>query len=259
MMIQRQQIVHLRQQWILGHKSRAAAAAAIDTAWTAQAQEEAKDTPRTSPSAAAVASTHGAGAQHAEPLSSRGLDRLEVDTSPITVGSGSPRPSPRPNQGGAGTASNSPRSRRSLDAPRLPASTPSPRSPRRASDVMTPLHASASEFLRRELVKLKLEGFLDTRTDVSTLAAEFLKIFSVSDVQWIFGQARAFVWGVPVRAIVVDHRCCGCSVCAVANERLSVDAAQNFRVAARPGPGSSAYIAGTGFLEMMMPAIFVSG
>ena len=195
MLIQRQQIVHLRQRWIAAHQTHATAEAVVNAHAAA-----ARDAVHTLAAAAATAGSYTTidGDDGTDGGGGSGSGNgLAVDTSPargpMLMGSG----------GLGGTTS--PRQRQALDARHMPSATPGSGGGGRGSGggggggsaayaaAGTPLHASASEFLRRELVKLKLEGFLDTHTDVTTLAAEYLRLFTAADVQWIFGLVGGWV------------------------------------------------------------------
>ena len=178
MLIQRQQIVHLRQRWIANRTN--AVAPNFAEAHSDFASGGSGQTMGIMPGEDIAATT-----QPNVKVGDLGVDTSTTSSAVMnskfspTNKSPSPHRKQRQSSGGAGGAT-SPRARRALDAPGTVLS------PNRGAgnasdgtgDVVaaqnTPLHASASEFLRRELVKLKLEGFLDTTTDVFSLAAEYV-------------------------------------------------------------------------------------
>lgn len=129
MLIQRQQIIHLRQRWIADHRTQAAAQAVIDATEAAQK----------------VVRKHATEQQQQSDSSSS--SRYINPTMKTKIFA----------------AHSSPQLRTKIDSPRA-----LPQVGIKIDENTTSI-STTKEFLQRELVKLKLEGFLDGRTNIPTL------------------------------------------------------------------------------------------
>ena len=152
MLIQRQQIIHLRQRWVADHKTQAAAKAVVEASAAAQKLVRKHVNHTTQPLnqidhiAPAASSSKRSDTHH----HSQHLKEYEADASFNLQTKLSPK--------------NYDHEHKRHDQTVLENSQHSPTQDKAGVK-------SVNEFLKCELVKLKLEGFLDGRTNVSTLVS----------------------------------------------------------------------------------------